>query len=263
MAAGAVIVATGKSKFTELGGLASKMKMVLLMYMIGAFSISGFPFFNGFIGKSMIISAFGNEHIETVVLILLITSVGTFIHSGLKIPYYTWFGEVKPEISVKPIPKNMFVAMGFGAFFCTLFGLYPDLLYRYLPYTNEYQPFTVYHFVETIQILVFAFIGFWLLRSKLSGEPKIVLDTDWFYRKPAALVKRILVFGVDKTFDKAEEIVLSTRLTVSKNFVNPMGWLNPLTSSSNDAKSYSSGIEVILVFILMVFGVISLVYLIV
>lgn len=263
MAAGAVIYCTGKSKLTELGGLASKMKVVLLMYMVGAFSISGFPFFNGFIGKSMIISAFGYEHIEAVVLILLITSVGTFIHSGLKLPYYTWFGENKPEISLKPIPKNMILAMGIGAFFCTLFGVYPDLLYRYLPYANEYQPFTVYHFVETIQILVFAFIGFWLLRGKLSGEPNIVLDTDWFYRKPATLVKKVFVLGVDKTFDKAEEAVLSLRVAISKGFVNPMGWLNPFTSSSNEAKSYCSGIEVILAYILLVFGTISLVYLLV
>ncbi len=260
MAAGAVIYATGKSKLTELGGLASKMKVVLLMYMVGAFSISGLPFFNGFIGKSMIISSFGYEHIETAVLILLITSVGTFIHSGLKLPYYTWFGADTTKISVNAIPNNMIVAMGIGAFFCILFGVYPDLLYRYLPYPNEYQPFTVYHFVETIQILVFAFIGFWLLRGRLLSEPNIALDTDWFYRKPAVFIKRIFVFGVDKTFDKAEEIVLNTRLAVSKSFVNPMGWLNPFTRSSNEAKSYSSGIEIILAFILLVFSVISVVY---
>src|SRR5690606_1529153 len=43
MGAGAVIYATGKSRLSELGGLAHKMKWVLGFYMIGAFSISGFP----------------------------------------------------------------------------------------------------------------------------------------------------------------------------------------------------------------------------
>lgn len=260
MGAGAVLYSTGKSKLTELGGFASKMKVVVFLYMIGAFSISGFPFFNGFISKSMIVSAMGYAHAETAMLLLILASVGTFLHTGLKLPYFTWFGESKSDITVKPVPTNMIVAMGIGAFFCTLFGVYPDLLYRYLPYANDYQPYTIYHFVEMIQILVFTFVGFWLLRGKLSGDPYIALDTDWFYRKPASLVKRVFVLGVDKTFDRAEDAVLSAREAVSRRFVNPMGWLNPFTSSSNDAKSYSSGIEVILAFILMVFGVISLVY---
>jgi multicomponent Na+:H+ antiporter subunit D len=260
MGAGAVLYSTGKSKLTELGGFASKMKVVVFLYMIGAFSISGFPFFNGFISKSMIVSAMGNAHAETAMLLLILASVGTFLHTGLKLPYFTWFGQAQSEITVKPVPKNMVVAMGIGAFFCTLFGVYPDLLYRYLPYANDYQPYTIYHFVEMIQILVFTFVGFWLLRGKLSGDPYLALDTDWFYRKPAKLVKRIFVFGVDKTFDKAEETVLNTRVAVSKSFVNPMQWLNPFSYSSNQAKTYSSGIEVILAFILMVFVVISLVY---
>jgi multicomponent Na+:H+ antiporter subunit D len=263
MGAGAVLYATGKSKLTELGGFASKMKVVVFLYMIGAFSISGFPLFNGFISKSMIVSAMGYAHADTAMLLLILASVGTFLHTGLKLPYFTWFGESKSEITVKPVPKNMIVAMAMGAFFCTLFGVYPQLLYSYLPYANEYQPYTIYHLVEMIQILVFTFVGFWILRNKLSGDPYLALDTDWFYRKPAALVKRVLVFGVDKTFDRAEDAVVNTRIAVSKRFVNPMGWLNPLTSLSNDARNYSSGIEVVLAFILIVFAVISLFYFIV
>ena len=43
MGAGAVLHTTGKSKLTELGGLAQKQPIILWLYMIGAFSISGFP----------------------------------------------------------------------------------------------------------------------------------------------------------------------------------------------------------------------------
>jgi multicomponent Na+:H+ antiporter subunit D len=42
MGAGAVLHTTGKSKLTELGGLAQKQPMILWLYMIGACSISGF-----------------------------------------------------------------------------------------------------------------------------------------------------------------------------------------------------------------------------
>lgn len=207
MGAGTVLYATGKSKLTELGGIASKMKAAVILYMIGAFSISGFPLFNGFISKSMIVSAAGEAHLETAMLLLILASVGTFLHTGLKLPYFTWFGESKSEITVGPVPKNMLVAMGFGAFFCTLFGVYPDLLYRFLPYEVTYEPYTVYHLVEMTQILVFTFIGFWILRKKLEGEALIALDTDWFYRRSAPLAKRVFVSSVAWVFDAAENAV--------------------------------------------------------
>jgi multicomponent Na+:H+ antiporter subunit D len=260
MGAGAVIYSTGKSKLTELGGIASKMKMVVFLYMIGAFSISGFPLFNGFISKSMIVSAAGYAHVDTAMLLLILASVGTFLHTGLKLPYFTWFGESKSPITVGSVPTNMVVAMGFGAFFCTLFGVYPDLLYRYLPFENTYQPYTVYHLVEMIQILVFTFIGFWILRKKLAGDPFLALDTDWFYRKPAVVVKRIFVFGVDRIFDRAEGYVLATRETISNKFINPMAWLNPFSSNNHESKTYSSGIEIILSFVLLTFSVVVIAY---
>lgn len=207
MGAGTVLYATGKSKLTELGGIATKMKAAVFLYMIGAFSISGFPLFNGYISKSMIVSAAGESHLEIAMLLLILASVGTFLHTGLKLPYFTWFGESKSDITVGPVPKNMIVAMGFGAFFCTLFGIYPDLLYRFLPYEVSYNPYTVYHLVEMIQILVFTFIGFWILRKKLEGEAKIALDTDWFYRRSAPLASRVFVKAVAGFFDGSERVV--------------------------------------------------------
>lgn len=252
MGAGAVLYSTGKSKLTELGGFAAKMKWVVFLYMIGAFSISGFPLFNGFISKSMIVSAAGAAHLETVTLLLLMASVGTFLHTGLKLPYFTWFGTQKSEITVKPLPKNMLIAMGIGAFFCTLFGIYPTLLYNHLPFPVDYEPYTVYHLVEITQILVFTFIGFWILRKKLEGDLKIALDTDWFYRIPAARLRTLFVTLPDRVFGLTEEGVLKLSRSLAGAFKNPMKWLNPFTSHQKEAATYSPGIELIMVFILLV-----------
>jgi multicomponent Na+:H+ antiporter subunit D len=55
-----------------------------------------------------------------------------------------------------------------------------------LPYpeaANEYHPYTAYHVFETLQILLFTGLGFFLLLKKLVPEPTISLDMDWFYRK--------------------------------------------------------------------------------
>lgn len=258
MGAGAVLYSTGKSKLTELGGFASKMKAVVFLYMIGAFSISGFPLFNGFISKSMVVSSAGEAHLEWVMLLLILASVGTFLHTGLKLPYFTWFGESKSKITVKPVPFNMLIAMGFGAFFCTLFGVLPGLLYQYLPYPVDYEPYTVYHLVEMTQILVFTFIGFWILRKKLEGDPKIALDTDWFYRKPAPAVRLIFVKGIDRAFGIADEIILSIAGFLTSRFKNPMKWLNPFTGEENEASNYSPAMEVVMSFILLGFLVFSL-----
>lgn len=260
MGAGAVLYSTGKSKLTELGGIASKMKAVVFLYMIGAFSISGFPLFNGFISKSMVVSSAGEAHLEVVMLLLILASVGTFLHTGLKLPYFTWFGESKSDITVEPVPFNMLVAMGIGAFFCTLFGVYPALLYQYLPYPVEYKPYTIYHLVEMIQILVFTYIGFWILRKKLEGDAKIALDTDWFYRKPAPLVRKLFVNVPNAVYGWFDDAVLGIARFLSEKFKNPMTWLNPLTSKENRAEGYSPAMEVVMSFVLLGFLIFAAVY---
>lgn len=136
------------------------MPLVLGLYLVGALSISGAPFLNGFISKTMISGAMGDAHLEWPILLLLIATIGTFIHSGLKLPYFTWFRERTEDLELKAIPVNMKVAMGVGAFFCILFGVAPQLLYTQLPYPTDFQPFSVYNFVEMTQILVLAFVAF-------------------------------------------------------------------------------------------------------
>lgn len=262
MGAGAVIYSTGKSKLTELGGFAKKMPVIVGLYMIGAFSISGFPLFNGFISKSIVISAAGAAHFETVMLLLLLASVGTFLHTGLKLPYFTWFGEAKSKITVSSIPLNMKIAMGIGAFFCTLFGIFPSLLYAYLPYPIDYQPYNTYHLVETTQILIFTFVGFWLLRKKLEGVAKIALDTDWFYRRPANIVRILFVNLPNRFFGFSERLVLGITNKVSAFSENPLSHLLPNTSNENSpikTDDYTTAIHTAMAFILFCFIIISLV----
>ena len=66
MSAGAVLYQTGKTKCTDLGGLYKYMPFTCICCIIGAASISAFPLFSGFISKSMIITASGNEHLTLV-----------------------------------------------------------------------------------------------------------------------------------------------------------------------------------------------------
>lgn len=260
MGTGAVLYATGTSKMVNLGGLFKKMPYTFGLYMVGALSISGIPLFNGFISKGMTISAAGYAGNETAVVLLLLAGVGTFLSVGLKLPYYTWFSKENNEIEVKKLPVNMYIAMGIASFACIFYGLFPSALYAYLPYPTDYNPYTVYHFVEAMQISVMTFAGFWLLKKKLAGELIIALDVDWFYRKAAPAVRLVFVSWVDRFYDWVEDQILNTANYLTKAFKNPMTWLNPFTDRKNRASEYSPAMEVVMSFIMLSFLILSLFY---
>ncbi len=204
MGAGVVIHTTGRSQLTRLGGFAGRQRLAVALYMIGAFSISGFPLFNGFVSKAVIVSAAGKSGHTAAMVLLLLASVGTFLHTGLKLPYFTWFGRDRGIVPA-PAPRNMLAAMAAVAALCILYGVAPGLLYGMLPFPMAYRPYTVPHLAETAQILVFTFVAFWLLRDKLAGEDTIALDTDWFYRRPGSWVGRVLLSAADRAFSAADE----------------------------------------------------------
>ena len=188
MGAGAVLQMTGLRKLSDMGGLYKTMPITLGLYMIGAFAISAVPLFSGFVSKSMVVSAAGESHHAGIFLVLTLASAGTFLHTGLKLPWYMFFGEDKGKkgpIGKEP-PKNMLVAMGIAAAACILIGVVPSLLYRYLPFAADYVPYTPRHVVATLGLLGFTALGFFLLLKQLDPAPTVSLDTDWFYRRGLA-----------------------------------------------------------------------------
>jgi multicomponent Na+:H+ antiporter subunit D len=223
MGAGAVLYTTGRSKLTELGGLARAMPIILVLYMVGAFSISGFPLFSGFVSKSMVVSAAELNGMGAVVLLLNLASIGTFLHTGLKLPYFTWFG---PNRSLKPAnaPLGMYMGMGLTAGLCVAIGVYPSLLYNLLPFTVNYLPYTATHVVQTMQLLMLTGLGFWLLINKLGGEATITLDTDWFYRRPSRLVYNLCVVSLSRLFAAVDSLASKFALSLAKVSTNPIGY---------------------------------------
>lgn len=182
MGAGAVLYATGRSKLTELGGLWRAMPFVVVLYMIGAFSISGVPLFSGFVSKELAVDAAYVDGRVAVFYLLKLASVGTFLHTGLKLPYFTWAGPDR-DLRAGPVPPTMIAAMAIAAVANITIGLAPGLLYALLPFPVEFAPYAAGRVVLLLQLLTFTALGFWLLLSKLGGEATVTLDTDWIYRK--------------------------------------------------------------------------------
>ncbi len=192
MGCGSVLYMTGQSKFSELGGLYKKMPRAFVYTLIGGLSISAFPLFSGFVSKSMIVAAGFEDHLYWAAFLLTLASAGTFLHTGLKVPYFIWFGKNNCsketwEKAAEP-PLNMEVAMIAASALCIFIGSYTPYLYRMLPYQTEaaeyaLKVYSAYHVSESLQILLFTALGFFLLTKKLAPEPTISIDLDWFYRK--------------------------------------------------------------------------------
>lgn len=182
MAAGAVIYMTGVRKLSEMGGLYKTMPITFLLYMIGGFSISAFPFFSGFVSKSMVVAAAAHDHRAIITLLLTMASSGTFLSTTLKLPYHMFLGH-DSHIKAKEPPTNMLIGMLIAAVMCVVIGIFPRLLYNILPYPVEFEPYTADHITGALGLLLFTALGFYLLLDKLHPAPHITLDTDWFYRK--------------------------------------------------------------------------------
>jgi multicomponent Na+:H+ antiporter subunit D len=234
MGAGAVLYSAGTSKLHELGALASRMKWVMIFYMVAALSISGAPLFNGFISKAIIVEAAGQSHLYVAKMLLILASVGTFLSVGIKLPYYTWFHTPKKEHTLKPIPKGMMVAMAITSFLCIFYGIFPGFLYVELPYDMVYNPFTIPHLVEVMQILIMTFIAFWIIREKLTPKNKISLDVDWFYRKATPGVRLAVVGGINWIYETCEVKAFDFAHYVARLSRHPIQVLKTLRYPSRD-----------------------------
>ena len=214
MGAGSVIYVTGRRKLTELGGLYRTMPLTVALYMVGAFAISAFPFFSGFVTKSMVIAAAGQDHRALVMLALTMASSGTFLHTGLKLPYYMFFGKDQKLAGHEP-PLNMLVAMAIAAVLCIAIGVFPAPLYALLPYPVDFEPYTGVHITESLGLLMFTALGFVLFLKALDPENTISIDTDWFYRKGA----RVFMWFAEKPVARYEGAVSDLSETTALPFL--------------------------------------------
>ena len=149
LSAGAVLHETGTTDLGKLGGLSKKMPITTVMFLVGAFSISGIPPFNGFASKWMIYQATYQKAVESnnigfllVTICALVTSTLT-LASFVKVTQSVFFGQLPEEYeNVKEVPFGMRLAMGILAALCIVTGLVPNYVTRFL---TEPAAKAVYH----------------------------------------------------------------------------------------------------------------------
>ena len=178
LAAGAVLHETGTTDLGKLGGLSKKMPHTTVLFLIGAFSISGIPPFNGFASKWMIYQATYQKAVESgnigfllVTIIALVTSVLT-LASFVKVSQSVFFGQLPKELeNVKEVPFGMRFAMAIFALLCVLTGLFPNLVTTYITEPAARAVFSVAQYIGAMGFdasgvaaetaVSFAHVGVW------------------------------------------------------------------------------------------------------
>jgi multicomponent Na+:H+ antiporter subunit D len=181
MTAGAVVLQTGRQKYSELGGLYRSMPVTTVCAIVGALSISAFPLTSGFIAKSLTLDGVGDAGLMLTWFLMLAASAGILLHVGLKFPWFVFFHQ-DSGLRVTDPPWNMRAAMVLFAVISLVLGVFPALLSGLLPYDVASAPYRPEAIVTQLQMLLFAALAFFLLLPYLKRTPTITLDLDWFWR---------------------------------------------------------------------------------
>ncbi|MDO8535717.1 MAG: proton-conducting transporter membrane subunit [Candidatus Omnitrophota bacterium] len=137
---GAVEKQAGTTDLAKLGGLAYKMPVTFVCFIIAAASISGVPPFNGFFSKELVYDG----ALERGWIFYAAAVLGSFLTAAsfLKLGHAAYLGK-KSAAPVKEAPAAMLIPMIVIAGICVLFGVW-----NYLPLKYLIQPILGEHLLE-------------------------------------------------------------------------------------------------------------------
>ncbi|MFA6431354.1 MAG: proton-conducting transporter membrane subunit [Candidatus Margulisiibacteriota bacterium] len=139
---GSVEKQTGTTDLSKLGGLAWKMPITFICFMVAAASISGVPPFNGFFSKELVYDG----ALERGWIFYALALLGSFLTAAsfLKLGHAAFFGEEsKDQKEVKEASLYMLLPMVVLALVCIFFGVWNIVPLKYL-----IQPILGQHLLE-------------------------------------------------------------------------------------------------------------------
>ena len=207
MTVGVIIYRTGRESLDNLGGLGTHMPLTAITFTIAALSIAGFPGFNGFVSKGMIIGAADYKELRVLWYLLLLGGVGTFL-SFIKLGYFA-FLEGSYDGAVADANRGQSVALVSVAGLCVLFGVWPNLLFELLPFQGEYHytTFTIPHIAEGLALAAAGLVGFAILRGPLHRVGRVP-DIDFLYNRAVFYGGRGAIVGVTELFAAVDRLAV-------------------------------------------------------
>jgi multicomponent Na+:H+ antiporter subunit D len=132
--AGAILVASGKTRVSELNGLGRRMPVTMAAFLIASLSVIGIPPLGGFWSKWFLgLATLDAEH--TVMLAVILA--GSLLSAAylLPIPLRAFFGAAEPQAQggrLREAPLPCVAALLITAFGCLVLFVVPEPLYRLL-----------------------------------------------------------------------------------------------------------------------------------
>ncbi len=207
MAVGVVIYRTGIEDLYDLGGLWREMPLTTAAFGVGALSIAGFPGFNGYISKGMVMDGALYAGHEGLWLLLLLGGLGTFL-SFIKLGYYAFLhGEA--TVSVRDATSGQSVAMVTLSVLCIALGVAPELLHDLVPQTpGDLHHFSTSHLAKGVGLALAGVVGFAVAKPGLAAlgtvpEFERLLHPGGFY------LGRYGMLGVTAVFGRVDLVVAS------------------------------------------------------
>ncbi|WP_299264904.1 Na(+)/H(+) antiporter subunit D [Halorientalis sp.] len=254
MTVGVVIYRTGEESLKKIGGLGRKMPLTAVTFFVAALSIAGFPLFNGFVSKGMVIVAAHKNHYDVLWYLLLAGGVGTFL-SFIKLGYYAFLhGEYDGYVEDASIGQA--VPMVAVAALCVLFGVYPPGLYAILPGGFDYTAFTPGHVVEGVALAAAGVIGFVILKTPLSRVAKIP-DIDRLYNPGTLYGTRGLVVGTTELYAWVDRAVVGLTRSATRLVRDPRSLIDDATVERLTRQD-TIGFGILLVVIALIAAVVAL-----
>lgn len=184
MAMGSVIYATREELLGRLGNLSHKLPFVAALTLIGIFALCAVPFFSGFTGVSLIFEEALKlqSPIPGVFLVLVLALAMTLIIlGGLRLPFFLFWSSAETKEPLRPLHRNMVVAMGMAGAFCLVQGIFPEVLNHHLPYPLEEPSLTLFKLAVGFLFPAAGILLFMVLRPLLRPGTNELPDFERVY----------------------------------------------------------------------------------
>jgi multicomponent Na+:H+ antiporter subunit D len=136
MCAGAIYVATGASKVSEMGGLGRSMPVVFSCFLVGALCVIGLPPFAGMWSKFLLISAaFGTKEWFTAAAMIVSSLLGLLYLAPVALrALLPPVGDGSPRAFIRPggAPGPAVAAVVATSIGCVVLFLFADAVTAYL-----------------------------------------------------------------------------------------------------------------------------------
>jgi multicomponent Na+:H+ antiporter subunit D len=257
MTVGVVIYRTGEESLKKVGGLAREMPITAVTFAVAALSIAGFPGFNGFVSKGMVIGAAHKKHLDVLWYLLLAGGVGTFL-SFIKLGYGA-FVEGEYGDPVRDASRGQSIALVSVAGLCVVYGLFPSALFAILPTAGfDYTTFTVGHVAEGLALAAIAAVGFVFLKGPLKRVGKVP-DVDSLYNPAVLYGTRAVVVGITEAYAAIDRAAVTVTRLVGEAVTDPEAVLERSTGRVAVRTRAGIGTSVVLV-TLVLLGILVLMF---